>query len=98
MSVCRQSAERKKENRLCRRPHISMQRATRALNFTNSKGHTHIASTAPAMHPEVKETTGLELFCGMAAGYLPEYVQHAKTNKSCFGDRQLEQGEVVFAG
>lgn len=36
------------------------------LAFTNSKGHTHKASTPPAMHPEVIDTTGLELFLGMA--------------------------------
>lgn len=38
------------------------------LALTNSSGHTHMASTAPAMHPEVNDTTGFELFCGMAAG------------------------------
>jgi len=54
------------------------------LALTYSNGQTHIASTAPAMHPEVRETTGFELFCGMAApasGYLRGksriYMQHA---------------------
>ena len=35
-----------------------------------SIGQTHVASTAPAKHPDVKATTGFELFCGMSAGYL----------------------------
>lgn len=30
--------------------------------LTNSSGHTLIASTAPAIHPDVRDTTGFELF------------------------------------
>lgn len=39
------------------------------LALTNSSGQTHIASTAPAMQPDVNETTGFELFFDMPATF-----------------------------
>lgn len=43
------------------------------LALTNSSGHTQIASTAPAIHPDVKDTTGLVLFFDMPARTRPKH-------------------------